>query len=301
MSGNESDEPIIVVSRRAMRRFVVALIALVILAAVGVGAFVAGRLTAPHETTTTAIPTTTTHATATTTSTTSPDVVAVVECPSTYGIEGPPPASKYPSTIAVSLPPVTATRLSYYSDSTRSVEPILAPRGWACYVGVGADGQTTVSVFPPGTRNRFPSQFQASAAEGISAHSDSACEGCMYETACPLMSNASEAFPASYISAFKCFETKPPGEEVHWINGSSTVPPTRTGENVVAFTDPPGVAGDGAPSGGPFPAKGVLLFSTDSEQGVAVSIETCTVGHDLSSLCASILQNFISQEWYVSP
>jgi hypothetical protein len=205
-----------------------------------------------------------------------PNMVPVVACPTGPPIGG-TALPKYPRTLAVSLAPALAARLAFYTDSTRAVEPILAPRGWACNVSIGGDGMTTVIVYRSGTAGTYPAPFRASGAQAVSAHSDSACQGCIYNTVCPLVPLVREAFSSIYPTGFSCSETKPPIEEVRWISGSPTIPPTQTGINVVGFTDPPGVAGDGAPSGGRYIARGVLLFATNSSQGNAASFETCTL------------------------
>jgi hypothetical protein len=237
-----------------------------------------------------------TSSTTTTTSNAFADVVPVVECPSVYGIAA-TPASKYPSTIAVSLPASVAEQLSYYSDSTRSVLPILAPRGWDCSVGVGADGQVGIGVFPQSPPASFPSSFEHSSVQGVIAHSDSACQGCISETACPLVPSAVEGTFSTYSP---CPYSRPPNEEVRWALGSPSTPLGLYTYDVVYFTDPPGVAGDGAPSGGPLTARGVLLFSNGPDTYPAASIETCTLPSNLAGLCTPILNDFSNREWYVS-
>jgi hypothetical protein len=65
--------------------------------------------------------------------------------------------------------------------------------------------------------------------------------------ACPLFSNARKLASAS--GGLPC-PTKARLEKT-----------ARTSVNVVQFVDPPGVAGDGNPSGGQHPSYGVLTFS----------------------------------------
>jgi len=140
------------------------------------------------------------------------------------------------------------------SDSTRSVLPILAPRGWNCSAGVGADGSVAVDVFPSGTSNKS-SSFERSDAQGVSAYAIPGCQGCISETACPLVPAAVEGSLSLYSP---CPYKRPRAEEVRWAVGSPNTPASDYTYDVVYFTDPPGVAGDGDPSGGPFTARGVL-------------------------------------------
>ena len=190
-----------------------------------------------------------------------------------------------------------AEQLSYYSDSTRSVNPILAPRGWDCSVGVGADGSVGVDVFPQGATDKSSNSFQRSDVQGVVAHSDSACQGCISETACPLVPSAVEGSLSLYAP---CQYTRPPGEEVRWALGSPKTPPSLYTYDIVYFTDPPGVAGDGDPSGGPLTARGVLLFTNGPDTFAGASIETCTLPSNLTGLCAPIVNDFANREWYLS-
>jgi hypothetical protein len=282
-------EPMVTIRRRTVQRAATGIVVLALLVAGGVG-YLWGHNNSP----TTKVGSSTTAKRASSTTNALADVVPVVECPSVYGIPG-TPAPKYPSTIAVSLPAAVAERLSYYSDSTRSVDPILAPRGWDCRVGVGADGQIAVGVFPQSTPDKFPYSFERSDVQGVVARSDSSCAGCISGTVCPLAPSATEG---TFASGFPCPYSRPPTEEVRWANGSPNTPPGAATNDVVYFTDPPGVVGDGAPSGGPLTARGVLLFV--NEQGAAASIETCTLPTSMSALCTPILNDFSNREWYVS-
>ena len=247
-------------------------------------------------TSTTSAPTTSTTSTSTTTTVAAfAGALPVVECPSVYGA-GPAPPSKYPSSIAVSLPGPVAKQLSYYSDSTRSVLPILAPSGWNCSAGVGADGSVGVDVFPSGTSNKS-SSFARSDAQGVYAHAIPGCQGCISETACPLVPAAVEGSLSLYSP---CPYKRPRAEEVRWAMGSPNTPASDYTYDVVYFTDPPGVAGDGDPSGGPFTARGVLLFTNGPDIFTSASIETCTLPTHLAGLCTPILKDFSKREGQLS-
>lgn len=191
----------------------------------------------------------------------------------------------------MSLPGGVAEQLSYYSDSTRSVLPILAPRGWNCSAGVGADGTVAVDVFPSGTSNK------RSDAQGVYASAIPGCQGCISETACPLVPSAVEGSLSLYSP---CPYKRPRAEEVRWAMGSPNTPASDYTYDVVYFTDPPGVAGDGDPSGGPFTARGVLLFTNGPDIFTSASLETCTLPTHLAGLCTPILKDFSKREGQLS-
>jgi len=64
------------------------------------------------------------------------------------------------------------------------------------------------------------------------------------------------------------------------------------GGGVVGFEDPPGVAGDGNPSGGPYPANGVMTYYSGDQNGSWM--ETCTLPSAEKALCTAVLDNFVS-------
>jgi hypothetical protein len=63
---------------------------------------------------------------------------------------------------------------------------------------------------------------------------------------------------------------------------------------VVAFEDPPEVAGDGEPSGGRYPANGVMTYYPNS--GFGSWLDTCTVPTSEKPLCTAALDTFLA--WY---
>jgi hypothetical protein len=60
---------------------------------------------------------------------------------------------------------------------------------------------------------------------------------------------------------------------------------------VVAFTDPPGVSGDANPSGGRYPASGVMTYHPGNPDGSWT--ETCTLPPADKSLCTVVLDYFL--------
>ena len=61
---------------------------------------------------------------------------------------------------------------------------------------------------------------------------------------------------------------------------------------VARFRDPPGVAGDGFQSGGPYPAEGAAFFTTYT--GAAGEV-TCTLPATQQPLCRAIVDDFIAR------
>jgi len=60
---------------------------------------------------------------------------------------------------------------------------------------------------------------------------------------------------------------------------------------VVVFEDPPGVTGDGNPSGGKYSANGVMTYYSKSDNGSW--IDTCTLPEEEKALCKAALNDFI--------
>jgi hypothetical protein len=59
---------------------------------------------------------------------------------------------------------------------------------------------------------------------------------------------------------------------------------------LVAFSDPPGVAGDGIPSGGQNPANGAMTYYSADQNGSW--LETCTLPAAEKDMCILSLDHF---------
>jgi hypothetical protein len=182
--------------------------------------------------------------------------LAVTHCPTSYGGGNPTPP-KIPRRLVV-----PSARLAFYSNGWITV---LAPRGWHCSGGVGSDGNLSLSVLPP-----YVSQVTPQAA-AVTASRDSS--GQAASDACPF-------FPEFDYPGLPC--TKIPARERV----------TRLTARSVAFEDPPRVTGDGWPSGGPYPANGVVIARESKSQGAGANKETCTLPQSEHALCAAILSDF---------
>jgi len=209
----------------------------------------------------------------------------LITCPSTYGVV---PESTLPPAPRVPLPAAGAA-LAWYIDSARKLAPLLAPADWRCTIGVGADGGSESMVYAPG---QAPSPGSpAGASQMIDVQAEPGCQGCAVQLACSLVPAA--AAKATFFGT-TC-RPRAAAERVTWLAGS---PDATTGalHDVVAFEDPPGVAGTGRPSGGSNPANGVLVYDYSPAVGSNTALETCTMPGASHALCTVILNDFVARE-----
>lgn len=239
--------------------------------------------------TTTTAPTTPTTPTTTPPTTTPPtttmvaQAVPLVSCPTTFGITPAPHPTSQPSTATVTLPPPLAGKVAVYTDSQGRMQ-VVAPEGWRCRADYGADGSGGVVAYPAG--ETVPSNWGAgwhlaagAGTEAVVGTETSACTSCTTGQACPLFTAAARAFRSQL--GRPCPGTRPPSETV-----------SRAGSGVVIFRDPPGVAGDGLPSGGADPANGVMTYHSPS--GAGSWLETCTLPAADTQLCTAGLNRWIA-------
>ena len=243
---------------------------------------------ATEATTTTVLPTTTTVAPATTVppstappptvppaTTVSTDLPTVV-CPTTYGVS-PTSTVEIPPTISESVPAALAKQLAVYTTQDGSMK-VLGPTGWTCTALVAADGSTRVGVYPPGQGDPNSQLFHTSSAQAVLGSQTGGCVGCAVRQASPLFATAASDCAAQFQGSV-C-NTKPSAESVEQIS-----------DGVVGFLDPPGVAGSGNPSGGPYPANGVMTYHTTNF--TRSYVDTCTLPSSDHALCTAILNNFV--------
>lgn len=219
-------------------------------------------------------------------------VLPLVACPTSYGVDGYRPA-RSPLTKSAPVVPNLGKFLAYYTDTARSLPPILGPRGWECSAEVGADGGWNITIYPRGKTTDAP--------VGVEADGVPACQGCVYSTVCPLIPHA--ATELGY-SGLPCPEAPPPKQIVTWIAGSRNF--AASGNDVVSIVDPPGIKGYVARSGGRYYAKGILLYSWEQpvpyfgypsiggSGGTSATIG-CTLPKADAKLCTAILTTFKQQ------
>lgn len=172
--------------------------------------------------------------------------------------------------------------LTIYSDS-RGLMMLVGPKGWTCTAQYGADGSGGVVVVPKG--ESVPESWGEgwklsanSAIEAIVGSETSACQGCAVSQACPLFASAASVDRNEF--GLPC-KSRPNSETVQQISSG-----------VLGFQDPPGVQGDGNPSGGLYPANGVMTYYPSSQNGSW--LETCALPTSQRSLCTVTLNIFVT-------
>jgi hypothetical protein len=207
-----------------------------------------------------------TAAAATIASASSAQAVRVVRCPTTYPFTRHPAA---PRTIAVLGAPRSVRGLVAY---TNAFIYLIGPAGMSCAGVQAVDGGSIVLAWPHG--HRRPGLHAR--IDGLSISVEPACVGCKAAEVCPLLPRFAAGF------GFPCRSSIPPGEQIDVLRPS-----------IVLFEDPPGVAGDGWPSGGPDPANGLVGVATNQEQTVYRA--TCTLPAGEHSLCTVALNDAIGR------
>ena len=201
-------------------------------------------------------------------------------CKTSVGVSTDTPAN-LPAKIQVDIAKTSSTGLAFYSDNEGLIE-VLAPTGWTCTADIGADGSSSVMVSPAGQSVVSNGLLTpGSAIEEINASQTSACVGCRETFACPLFVSAANDYRSEFQQP--CPFRRPNLEVV-----------TKNSAHIVEFKDPPGVHGDANPSGGAYPARGVMTYYNDLSSAGSWT-ETCVLPPTDASLCGSIIANFDSK------
>jgi len=206
--------------------------------------------------------------------------VPLIVCPTTFAVSTQPTASSLPSSTTVDVSSDLVNQIAVYTDDGGAMK-LVGPANWHCSASYGADGSGGVSIYPAGQSAPSAGPFTASSAEAVVGIETSACAGCREFQACPLFSSAASDLQRD--ENLTCRETPPPEETVDQLSAG-----------VVAFQDPPGVAGDGSPSGGPYPANGVMTYYSGNDNGSW--LDTCTLPANESQVCTVALNTFV--DWY---
>jgi hypothetical protein len=208
-------------------------------------------------------------ATLATTASASSDVslVTVVRCPTTYGVDQPPP--RLPSRVSVSASRRATGGLRAYSNG---VLLLLAPSGWQCHAVVSADGSANMTVAATATARVAEPAITARFAD---------TPGTAAALACSLIRAAARELP----SGVPCPTRAPRREVVTTVNADT-----------VEFTDPPRVRGDGSPSGGGDPARGLIVFLAASGgfTGYAFTA-TCALPAAEVATCRTVLGDALTR------
>jgi hypothetical protein len=240
--------------------------------------------TAPSgPTTPTTSPTTTSPTTTSTTGPPAVTAVAVVVCPTTYGVNQSTTTTVPASLEVAGVPDVLTGQLAVYTDGLGLLR-VVAPVNWSCQATIGADGSGGLVVVPAGQNTTQPLAVDQQA---VTAEESSSCFSCTLAQACPLFPAAAALFQSSLHQP--CPGTRLAGQQVEAIRPS-----------VMGFEDPAGVAGVGRPSGGPYPANGVVTYTPPGANGAFGSVgsylATCTLSAAQHALCTVGLNAFVT--WY---
>jgi hypothetical protein len=194
--------------------------------------------------------------------------IPVVRCATVFGAGGPP--RKVAATVAVSAAGPTHGLAAY----TNTQIFLIGPRGFRCSGIVAADGGSEVVAWAPG---RVKPALHSHGV-GLTLNIDPACAGCRADDACPFFTAFARAL------GFPCAAGVPAGETM-----------ARRGASLALFEDPPGVAGSGWPSGGPYPANGVVGLRGSPPGDALVYRSTCTLADADHAICTESLNDVVAR------
>jgi len=188
-----------------------------------------------------------------------------------------------PSVLLAPIPTALVSKVEFYSDG---VHTVLGPTGWTCSQTQTAGSASGLVVYPPDTPTPPVTTPVAPGTEGVFASFDLTGEASGVLLVCPFF-----LMPAFQTARAKCPATKPSGEQ-------SSMPTP----DVASVTDPAGVVGSLAGSGGTHPVTGTVIFPQESPQvaeggSVAVAVESCALPD--TSLCPTVLSDFDVREFPV--
>ncbi|HXW80705.1 MAG TPA: hypothetical protein VEJ84_14480 [Acidimicrobiales bacterium] len=208
--------------------------------------------------------------------------VPLVECVTATGAASSP--KPFPATRQVSVPKSLANQLAAYSDDQGELY-LVAPRGWTCQASVGADGNDSIAVYPPGevgTSKFALGHNWPKSAQAVTGDILPSCLACYVGQACTFFPDAEKDLVREYGKQITC-ASLPTREGI-----------LRLSPSVISFSDPPGVIGTGEPSGGDFPAEGVVTFKEGTGGTTYGSaMQTCTLPPNEHALCTAVIDAFV--------
>jgi len=212
--------------------------------------------------------------------------VPVRACPTTNGV-GPGSSSgpTGPRQLKTSLTQGVAEQLEFYSDSSREVEPTLAPDGWQCSATIGADGTTNLLIYPPGVL-KPSSQSGSEETMGVAFNQIPACRECVGDLVCPIFVNALTQLGYTSPSTY-CPGYEPTTESVRFLEGGPT-----SNYGLALVADPAGDPGTNELSGGDYSASGALDYAGGGEEPGASSV-SCVLPHADQDVCQAVVNRFL--------
>jgi hypothetical protein len=232
----------------------------------------------------TTVPTTSTPTTAVTPTTDQNSVATalpVVKCPTEFAITTPPPTTPVPTTLVMEVPSDLRSTLAVYAD-TNEIQVVLAPRGWNCQAGYGADGSGSISVYPSGESTPTPSAeipIRANSMdEAITLSETGGSPVIAAYTACPYFANA-----AAQTQQYGAGNCTPPA--------NSIIEPIS--QEAVGVAIPAGQSVIGIPSGGLYMTNAVVLYTAAKQPGTYLG--SCTLSQDKHAVCTAVLNNVLAR------
>ncbi|MGH9080620.1 MAG: hypothetical protein ACRDYE_11215 [Acidimicrobiales bacterium] len=212
----------------------------------------------------------------------------VVACTTAYG--GPLPGQGWkPSILLAPIPTVLVGQVEFYTDGTHS---ILGPTGWSCTETTTTDGAAGLAVVPPGAPNPSGASDPsgsgppAAGSEGVFATFESTGHSAGVDLVCPFF-----LLPSFQQRDANCNGQMPAGE-------TSSMPTP----DVASVSDPAGVVGTLAGSGGTRPVTGAVIFpqvmpALTEGVSIDIAVESCALTH--ATLCPTVLSDFEVREFPV--
>ncbi len=215
-----------------------------------------------------------------------PRAIRTVACPSTYGVTGENAGPVQPATLTIDTTATLASQLTFYTNDTRTLAPVLGPKGWDCEAIIATDGSASITVYPPG--HAPPEGGPIAGQQVVEASSAGACQGCVYAAVCALAPSA--AAQLGYASTGIGCQGIPNGQTTDWIKGSPQSIQTAS-PDVIAFQQPTS----------PEPTNGVVLFqySRPPGPGGSEAEDLCVLPPSDHPLCRVILDQFITSDWRI--
>lgn len=190
------------------------------------------------------------------------------KCPTSEGMDRPDVPLEETTTVPVS--PLGLEGFVAFTNTTGSV--LIGPRNWKCSSTVAVDGGETIALTPDGSN-----PFEEGAELGITYDVSAGCQGCMASEICAVLPNAPVVLRYADMGV-GCDRNKPLKEKL-----------TPIGDLTVMFEDPPGVKGQGDPSGGSVSSIGMLTYS----EYLGTRQVSCAVPDELAASCPSVVSGSI--------
>jgi hypothetical protein len=202
--------------------------------------------------------------------------IPTVPCPTSLAVPG---AMLQPvrTNMTATVTPALAALVTFYGNGALI---LLGPKGWNCTAAVRADGSAMMTITPPDQ----PAQSGIPSPDGqaVTGSASGSCIRCVALLACSLFP---EALALAGPADRSCPTSLPAGELV-----------TRPFPRSVVFEDPPGVAGTGEPSGGPYRALGLLIFDAGTpgngtgHLGPSALKVTCALADAMAQICDELIE-----------